>query len=99
MPVSATAFEMLFSGGTVDQYEQVIEKMGFEHQGKGPPGALFHWVTKTDDGLKVVDVWESAEQFQAFADSQIGPHSAAVGLAEPEVTPYPVHNYLVGPGL
>ncbi len=97
--MSPTALEMLFSGGTIEQYEQVIAKMGFEHHGKGPPGALFHWVTKTDDGLKVVDVWESPEQFQAFADSQIGPFSAEVGLGEPEVSAHPVHNYLVGPDL
>jgi heme-degrading monooxygenase HmoA len=97
--VSITAFELNFSGGTTEQYEQVIAKMGFEHHGKGPPGALFHWVTKTDDGIKVVDVWESPERFQAFADSQIGPFSAEAGLSEPEVTAYPVHNYLVGPDL
>ena len=99
MPMSPTAFEMFFSGGTTDQYEQVIAKMGFEHHGKGPPGALFHWVSKSDDGLKVVDVWESPEQFQAFADSQIGPYTQEVGLEEPQITNYPVHNYLVGPGL
>ena len=97
--MALTAFEMLFSGGTIEQYEQVITKMGFEHHGKGPPGAVFHWVTKTDDGLKVVDLWESPEQFQAFADSQIGPFSAEVGLGEPEITTHPVHNYLVGPDL
>jgi heme-degrading monooxygenase HmoA len=97
--MSLTAFEMFFRGGSIDQYEQVIAKMGFEHHGKGAPGGLFHWVTKTDDGLKVVDVWESPEQFQAFADSHIGPLTAEVGLSEPEVTSYPVHNYLVGENL
>jgi hypothetical protein len=99
--VSITAFQMLFSGGTTDQYDQVIAKMGFERHGKGAPGALFHWVSKTDDGLTVgvVDVWESPEQFQEFADNQIGPYTQEVGLNAPEITPYPVHNYLVGPGL
>ena len=97
--MSVTAFELIFSGGTIDQYEQVIAKMGFEHHGKGAPEALFHWVTKTDDGLKVVDVWESAEAFQAFADNQIGPYTQEAGLPEPQVTAYPVHNYLTGPDL
>jgi hypothetical protein len=23
-----------------------------------PPGAIFHWVVATDDGMRVVDVWE-----------------------------------------
>ena len=97
--MSVTAFELTFSGGTIEQYEQVIEKMGFEHHGRGPTGALFHWVAKTDDGMKVVDVWESPELFEAFAESTIRPYSKSVGLQEPEVTSHAVHNYLVGPDL
>ncbi|HEX8075856.1 MAG TPA: hypothetical protein VF545_12855 [Thermoleophilaceae bacterium] len=95
--MSITAFELFFPGGTVEQYEQVIEKMGFVHHGTGAPGGLFHWVTVTDEGIKVVDVWESPEVFQAFADSQIGPYTQEVGLPEPQITTYPVHNYLTAP--
>ena len=53
----ATAFELFFQGGTVEQYDQVIEKMGLASQGTGPPNSLFHWVSVSDDGIKVVDVW------------------------------------------
>ena len=92
MPVAVV---MQFKGGTLEQYDQVIEKMGFEPGGPGAPGGLFHWVTVTDDGLRVVDVWETAEQFQQFADEKIGPISQAVGIAgPPEVTFHDVHNYL-----
>jgi hypothetical protein len=96
-PVSITAFELFFPGGTQDQYEQVIGNMGFQRQGMGPPGALFHWVNISDEGIRVVDVWKSPELFQAFADSQIGPLTQEAGLPEPEVTTYEVHNYLTGP--
>jgi hypothetical protein len=34
----------------------VIEKMGLTPGGSGPPGAISHWVAKTDDGIRVVDV-------------------------------------------
>jgi hypothetical protein len=97
--LSLTAFEMFFTGGTTEQYDQVISKMGFEHRGTGAPHGLFHWVSQTDDGLKVVDVWDSPEEFQAFADEQIGPYTQEVGLDAPEVTSYPVYNYLKGPAL
>jgi hypothetical protein len=97
--MSLTAFELHFKGGTTEQYDQVIQKMGFEHRGVGAPGGLFHWVTQTDDGLKVVDVWESPEVFQKFADEQIGPYTSEVGLDPPEVTSYPVYNYLKGSNL
>ena len=90
----AVAVILDFPGGTTDQYEQVIGKMGFEHGGKGAPGGLFHWVTETDGGIRVTDVWESREQFQSFAEEQIGPYTQEAGLPEPQITFHDVHNYL-----
>ena len=46
----------------------------------------------TDGGFRVVDVWESAEQFQKFAEEQIAPLSAAEGFPPPEITMWEVHN-------
>jgi hypothetical protein len=91
----AVAVVLNFEGGSLDQYDQVIQKMGLTPGGPTPPGALFHWVTKTDDGVRVTDVWESQEQFQAFAQEQIGPYSAEVGLPVPEPVFYEVHNYFI----
>jgi hypothetical protein len=90
----AVAVVLDFEGGTLDQYDQVIEKMGFSPEGKGAPGGLFHWVTKTDDGLRVTDVWQDQGTFQSFADEQIGPITQEMGLPQPQVTFYEVHNYL-----
>jgi hypothetical protein len=60
---------------------------------EGPPGALFHWVAKTDQGIRVVDVWESRAQFDRFAQEQIGPYTQEVGIpAPPEVRFYEAHN-------
>ncbi|MGB9377889.1 MAG: hypothetical protein WCB04_10305 [Mycobacteriales bacterium] len=90
----AMAFELKFAGGTTDQYDQVIEKMGFSKEGAGAPGGLFHWVAATDEGLLIVDVWDSKERFDRFAQEQIGPYTQEVGLPAPEIRGYPVHNYL-----
>ena len=91
----AVAVVLEFKGATLDQYDQVIERMGLAPRGSGPPGALFHWVTKTDDTLRVTDVWESREAFDRFAEEQIGPHTQAVGVpGPPETTFYDVHSYL-----
>src|SRR5206468_12335139 len=64
----AVAVEMDFRGATLDQYDQVIEKMGLTPGGGTPPGAISRWVAKTDDGLRVVDVWETREAFDRFAE-------------------------------
>ena len=84
-----------FKGATLDQYDELVKRMGFTPGGKGAPGGLFHWVTKTNDGLRVTDVWDSQETFEKFAQEKIGPLSQEVGVTgPPEITFFEVHNYL-----
>jgi hypothetical protein len=95
----AVAVEMNFRGATTEQYDQVMEKMGLTANGATPAGAISHWVAQTDDGMRVVDVWDSREAYDRFAQEKIGPYSAEVGITEPpEIRFYEVHNYL-GRGL
>jgi len=91
----AVAFEMVFKGATLEQYDRVMELMGFTEGGEAPPEALFHWAAKTDEGMRVVDVWANADAFNRFAAEQIGPFTAQAGFeGPPEITSYEVHNYL-----
>jgi hypothetical protein len=91
----AVGVVMEFAGATLDQYDQVIERMGFSPGGAGAPGGLFHWVTQTDEGIRVTDVWESREQFEQFAQEQIGPYAAEAGIpGPPEISYLEVHNHL-----
>jgi hypothetical protein len=94
----AVAVDMKFRGATLEQYDEVIQKMGFTPGSKAAPASLFHWVAQTDDGLRVVDVWSSKEAFGQFAEEQIGPFTREAGIEEePEITFYEVHNYLTTP--
>jgi hypothetical protein len=92
----AVAIEMDFKGATIEQYDEVMKLMSLDDGTRqSPPGALFHWVTKTDDGIRVVDVWESMEAFEKFAEEEIGPYTQQVGIpAPPETRVSAVHNYL-----
>ena len=91
----AIGVQLEFSGVTLDQYDELVKQMGFTPGGKGEPGGLFHWVTKTDDGIRVIDVWESKEVFEKFAQEKIGPLSQKAGITtQPDITFYDVHNYL-----
>jgi hypothetical protein len=88
----SVAVQMDFDGATLDQYDAVIQKMGLTGD-EGAPGGLYHWVAATDRGIRVVDVWESREQFERFAEEQIGPYTQEVGIpAPPEIKFYDVHN-------
>src|SRR5437870_7930773 len=91
----AVGIVLAFEGATLDQYDQILEKMGLSPGGATPPGALFHWVAQTDNGLRVTDVWRDRETFERFAEEQIGPYSAEVGITNPPQTSFfDVHNYL-----
>lgn len=90
----AVAVQLDFAGATLDQYDAVCEMMGLTPRGPGPAGAISHFATLTDSGLRVVDVWESRDLFDAFAAEQIGPYSAKAGItAPPEMQFFEVHNY------
>ena len=90
----ATAVVMDFDVASLDQYDQVIEKMGLTPRGAGPRGAIFHWVTKTDNGIRVTDVWETRDQFERFSEEQIGPYTQEVGISAPQITFHEVHSYM-----
>lgn len=90
----AVAIVMEFPDGTLEQYDEVVSKMGLTPGGAGPPESLFHWVTETDDGIRVTDVWVSKAAFDQFAEEKIGPITAEVGVpGPPTVTVHEVHNH------
>ena len=93
----AVGVEMDFRGASLEQYDRVIELMGLTPGGRGPEGALFHWVAATDGGIRVTDVWETREQFDRFAQEEIGPKTQQAGMeGPPEIRFFEVHNYLTG---
>jgi hypothetical protein len=92
----AVAIDMTWTGMTTEQYDAALDAMGLS-AGATHPGALFHWAAKTDDGVRVVDVWETREQFERFAQDSLQPMAQQLGISgEPELTVIEVHNYLVG---
>jgi hypothetical protein len=79
----AVAFVLDFPGGTMDQYNQVVERMHLD--GRMAPGGLIHVAGSYDGGLRVIDIWENMEHFARFREEQIVPHTEALGLPSPEV--------------
>jgi hypothetical protein len=55
---------MQFPGGTAEQYDAVMEKLGLEgNQGDWPDGIISHFAGAYPEGWCVVDVWESQDSF------------------------------------
>ena len=78
-------------GGTVEQYDRVNEIMGVDG-GNTPDGLISHAAGPSDDGLLIVDVWESEDALNRFVGEQVMPamQQAAVPQAQPRL--FPVHN-------
>jgi hypothetical protein len=86
----AVAIVMDFPGGTREQYDQVVARMDLH--GLLPPGAIHHTAGATEEGWRIVDVWESKEEFQRFADEQIIPLTTMLGMRTPAVVTFELHN-------
>jgi hypothetical protein len=81
---------MDFEAATAAQYDAVIEEM--ELNGRLPAHALYHGAGSPDGrNWRVVDVWETSEDFERFAAEKIGPITARHGIGEPRITSFPVH--------
>ena len=90
----AVVMSMRWQGIGPADYDQAREQVGWERE--PAVGGRNHVAWFDSDGsLRVVDVWDSAEDFQRFADERLMPGLAAAGLlegrGEPEVSFSPLH--------
>ena len=82
------------SSFTPEMYDEVISRL--EAAGAGAPaGRLYHAALESDGQIRVFDVWDSQESFEAFGETLV-PIMAAVGSdpGQPQVAP--VRNIIVG---
>ena len=87
MPV---VMSMRWAGVTPEQYDAVREDVNWE--GEPAAGGIFHVAAFDDAGLRVTDVWETAEDFQRFVDDRLMPAVRRAGLeTQPEVEVLPTH--------
>jgi hypothetical protein len=92
----AVVMQMRWPGITVPEYEKARETVRWEED--RPAGAHAHVAWFDGDGVfHVLDVWDSPEDFQRFADERLMPGLASAGIlegkAEPEVTFEPLHRH------
>jgi len=93
----AIAIQIDVPGVTLEEYDEAVEIAGFLSGGSLPSGGLFHWVAKTDAGIRIVNVWASREEFDKFAEKQTDIiMEVGVAPASLKVQFFDVHNYLFG---
>ncbi len=74
-------------GATLDQYDQVNDEVSSEK----PEGVHAHIAGMTEDGLRVIEVWDSTEAIQRYLESGLGEAMDRANLPEPKITDFEVH--------
>ncbi len=73
-------------GATLEQYDEVDQKLGPAR----PDGARCHIAGMLDGRLQVIEVWDSVEHIEAYADT-LAPALQEAEVPEPKVTEFEVH--------
>jgi hypothetical protein len=86
----AVLVEQQLEGVTQEVYDGVNSRINA--QGSPPAGLIVHTSAPVDGGWRIVDVWESAEDYRRFAEERIGPavsayaQEAGIEPGQPNVT-------------
>jgi hypothetical protein len=81
-----------FKGATAQQYDNSVKDLGEAGQLK-LKARPHHFAAIKDDGVYVIDVWESEEDFTKFGEIMI-PIVIKNGITLPRVQILPLHNEL-----
>ena len=86
----AIVAEIVLRGITPEQFDRVRSVVGYLD--RAPSGGLTHVTWWDGDACHNVDTWESEAAMQTFAQEQLGPAMAQVGVADPpQITVPPAH--------
>ena len=89
----AVGIHITLPGVGVEEFDRV--DAAIDVRGNHPDGLIFSASGPVDGGWRVIDVWESRAQFDAFGAERIGPAVAATGVSvQPDITEFPVHEYV-----
>jgi len=85
---------MKWAGVSLEQYDEARRIVDWE--GQPPVGGRMHATAHDGNGLRITDVWESAEAFQAFVNDRLMPGVADLGMpGQPDVEVYPLHDLFI----
>ena len=87
----ATVMLMHWPEATLEQYDQARREINWEDD--VPPEAKFHVTWMAEDGFHALDVWESQEAFERFAQERLMPGVQKVGISgQPKVEFHEAHS-------
>jgi hypothetical protein len=79
-------------GMTAERYDRLNAEINFPAE--PPDGLISHIAGPTDGGFRVLDLWESVEDFDRFVEEQLGPAMGSVSGGAVEASSpqeFPIH--------
>jgi hypothetical protein len=84
-------------GLTHQEFRAILDEMGVEASPE--PGIYQHLSHPTETGMRIIEVWESQEGFEEFAERRLNPAVARLGIQRDTTIVFePLHNFF-GPRL
>lgn len=62
-----------------EQYDRLDKELGSDK----PEGLIVHAAGESGSGVRIIDVWESKQQFERFQSERLGPAMRKVGIEVP----------------
>ena len=82
--------QMFWENIKPEQYEKLHS--GSRYSTDTPKGAIFHTAAFDKNGMHIVDLWESENDFNSFIEKRIMPEVKKLGITDmPQVEIYKVH--------
>jgi hypothetical protein len=76
---------------THNEYRAVLDRIGVEVNPAA--GIYLHIAVPIEDGLRIVEIWDHKEGFEAFLKEHLAPAAMALGInREMRITVVPLHN-------
>jgi hypothetical protein len=73
------------------EYRAVLDRMGVE--ARPEPGIYLHITSQTDFGYRIIEIWDSQDGFEEFAQRRMVPALEQLGIdRKTEITVKPLHN-------
>lgn len=80
-------------GGNAEQDKAMIEALNVE--GDPPAGAQARLAGPTENGWRVVSLWDSRESFDAFLRDRLAPGWESTGRPVPEFEFWPIESTII----
>jgi hypothetical protein len=82
-------------GGTAEQDDAIVKALGLADD--PPKGALMRVAGPSDAGWRIVSLWDTREDFEAFRETRLNPALEQQGRPSPTLDFWPIETVIVYP--